>query len=200
MRHNRALHLRRGGLGLAFHLATVATVGIVFPFDRLAAAAGPPSELPAERSPIASIMDMRLADGGTLNGQIVDDLGRPWPGLAVVVYREGHVVGTAATDPNGEFSIAALRGGVHEVGTPNAACLVRLWVPGTAPPSAITRLMLVSSGTTVRGQRPPGPLGRGYERLKCWLADPLVVAGIVAVAVAIPVAIHNADQDRDSGS
>jgi hypothetical protein len=46
----------------------------------------------------------------------------------------------------------------------------------------------------------PGTLGRGYESLRHWLADPLVIGVIVAAAVAIPVAVHNARIDRDSGS
>jgi hypothetical protein len=35
--------------------------------------------------------------------------------------------------------------------------------------------------------------------MKRWLANPWVIGGIVAVAVAVPVALHNANRDEDEG-
>ena len=49
-------------------------------------------------------------------------------------------------------------------------------------------------GTPVCGSPVYGPGGR----IRNALANPLVVGGIAAAAIAIPVAIHNADDDPAS--
>jgi len=61
-------------------------------------------------------------------------------------------------------------------------------VPGTAPPAAQPGALLVAGKGPVRGQT--GPIGY-------WLGNPWVLAALVAVAVTVPVAIHNHRLDRN---
>ena len=42
----------------------------------------------------------------------------------------------------------------------------------------------------------PAPVPQGRTNLQMLLANPLVIAGVIATAVAIPVAIHNAGKDE----
>ena len=63
--------------------------------------------------------------------------------------------------------------------------------PETAPPAASKSALIVSSATTVRGQT---------TRVGSFIANPLVIASIVAAAVAIPVAINEYRKDHKSGS
>ncbi len=69
--------------------------------------------------------------------------------------------------------------------------IYRLWAPETAPPAAGKSALIVSDATAVRGQA---------TRLGQFLANPLVIAGIVATAVAVPVAVHEYRKDHKSGS
>lgn len=68
--------------------------------------------------------------------------------------------------------------------------MFRLWAANTAPAAARDSALLVVGDEQVLGQ----------GGMKYWLANPWVVAGIVAVAVAVPVAIHNRNQDRAPSS
>ena len=61
--------------------------------------------------------------------------------------------------------------------------------PGTAPPAANDRLLLVTESNVTRGQQ---PINR--------LVDPLLLGVIIAGAVAIPIAVRNSNNDRPSGS
>ena len=115
----------------------------------------------------------------------------------VMVQKPDGTVCLTTTDGNGEFQCLTLRGGVHHVICGRSGRVVRLWAAGTAPPSAGTQLMIVQTGETIRAQHEPGPILTHWESLKCHLTNPFIVGGIVAAAVAIPVAIHNANQDRD---
>ena len=75
---------------------------------------------------------------------------------------------------------------------------MRAWQANTGPPAAKTAVILVSGDRITRAQS-FGVYNRDTP-LKVWLTDPLVVAGIAAVAIAVPGAIHNYRQDRDTGS
>ena len=179
---------------------TAAVVGLTVPVAGLEAAEVAVAGSAAILSRTTSVIDVRLSSGGTLAGHVVDGSGRPVADIAVTVFRSGRRVGSGATRSDGSFTMIGLHGGVHQLEAGGARYSARLWTATAAPPAAISRIMVVHARDTVRGQLEPGPIGRGYERAKYWLADPLVVAGIVAVAVAIPVAVHNANSDRDSGS
>lgn len=191
----------RAVLGLGRSVAiTAAVVGLVIPVTGQAAARDRdpvPMEMASRRARVA---DVRLSDRGTLTGDVIDARGRPNAGIPVVVFRGGQLAGSGTTGRGGTFAVTGLSGGVHQLVVGGQRYSARLWTAAAAPPAAISRLALVRVDDTVRGQLEPGPIGRGYEKVKYWLADPLIVAGIVTAAVAIPIAVHNANIDRDSGS
>ena len=55
-------------------------------------------------------------------------------------------------------------------------------VPNTAPPAAQSAALLVSGSDVVRGQN---------GGLVYWLTNPWVLAGLIAAAIAIPIALNN---------
>ncbi|MFV1965106.1 MAG: carboxypeptidase-like regulatory domain-containing protein [Pirellulaceae bacterium] len=163
----------------------------------------PPSvRLPSVRLPVVGkVVDVGLRPGGTLVGRAVDSSGAPLTGALVTVKRASGEVATATTDSDGRFAVVGLRGGVYQVVAGEGCRIARLWSPGTAPPSASSRLLVVRQTETLLGQREAGPLLSSWERVKHWLANPWFAGGLVAAAVAIPVIVHNVDVDnKDSGS
>ena len=125
--------------------------------------------------------DVQLRDGGVLWGQVVDANGAARPETPVVLQQAGRTIATTMTDPGGNFSVEGLRGGTYEIVAAEACGLYRVWAPATAPPNAQGGALLVAGGEPLRGQA--GPIG-------FWLSNPWVLTGIVAVAVALPIAIH----------
>ena len=82
------------------------------------------------------------------------------------------------------FAFKGLQQGVYQVVAAKGHQAYRVWPEKIAPPSAQPGALIVAGNGTVRGQ-----LGmRGFRNL---LANPWVVAAIVATAIAVPVAIHN---------
>lgn len=166
----------------------------------------PPSLATAQSLPRAGrpspgqLLDVALSANGLLTGEIRDRHGSPLRSVELICQGARATQQRTRTDREGRFEFRGLRGGVYVMSTSAGTRAVRLWAPGTAPPAARTALRLVADSDVVRGQSPPGPLLAHCETLKCWFANPLVVSGVVAAAVAIPVAIHNANRDRDSGS
>ena len=135
--------------------------------------------------PAIAATDVALAAGGVLHGQVLDPQGQPQGKLAVRLVQKNEIVATATTDAQGKFAVADLRGGVYEVHAGASAGVYRLWAANTAPPVAQSSALLVDGQTAVRGQ---GGFG--------WLRNPWVIGGIVAAAIAIPIAVSN----HDSGS
>jgi hypothetical protein len=80
----------------------------------------------------------------------------------------------------------------------------RAWAPRTAPPSANRAILAVAREDSVRGQYAPpiaaAPAGPGpFGKTMNWISDhPLITAGIVATAIAVPVAIAADDDDPAS--
>jgi len=134
----------------------------------------------AAPAPTPAVVDIALADGGVLHGQVVDLQGSGTAGVPVSVRTQDREVTSATTTDQGRFSVQGLRGGVYQVATGQGQGVYRLWSAGTAPPSA-------QKDAIVYTQHGYGSRGA----LKMWLSNPLVVAGIVAVAVAVPVALAN---------
>ncbi len=131
--------------------------------------------------PGADAIDLELRPGGVLVGQVIDAHGVPQPATPVSVRLVGRELASTVTNRAGWFSVRGLRGGMYEVLAGRAGAAIRVWAPGTAPPTA-QRTALIVAGGAVRGQH--GPVGY-------WLCNPLIVGAIVAAAIAIPVAIHN---------
>jgi hypothetical protein len=155
---------------------------------QLAQAASPAvsSSTRSIESPQHAIRDIALADAGVFRGQVVDAQGQPRAQLPILVARRGEPVAKAQTDQNGRFAVEGLTGGMYEVHTPVSTDIYRVWTNGTAPPSAMTEAMITPDENLVRGQ------ARGGQALS-WLANPWVLAGIVAAAIAIPLALDDDD-------
>ncbi len=180
-------------------LVSLAVVGFCLPQTALAAGAS------VGRAPI--VVDVALTDGGVLYGQVVDPQGSALVKVPVLLRDRDRELARAVTDKNGYFAVRGLRGGVYQLATVGGQGMFRLWKPGSAPPASEQGALLIVQGDTVRGQcescgEPTCGAGcdscggaRGEpacgSRLAVWLANPWVVAGIVATAVAVPVAIHN---------
>jgi hypothetical protein len=143
-------------------------VGICVPELALAA---PPVANPA-------VVDVALSDGGVLHGQLVDLRGSSAAGVPVSVKTQNRQVVSTVTAKDGQFVVPGLRGGVYQVAAGDGQGVYRLWTAKAAPPSAQKNAIVFTQG--VFGGAP-----------KMLLANPVVVAGVVATAVAVPVAVVN---------
>jgi len=138
--------------------------------------------------------------GQTLQGQIVNDAGQGVAGVTVQL-SNGQQQWQAKSDSEGEFLLTGLHGGTYQFQVAGQTQAVRAWAAGTAPPHASQGILVVPATDVIRGQRVLSPKTNQFFRFtKQKLANPWVVAGIVATAVAIPVAIHNADDDDPPAS
>jgi len=140
----------------------------------------PEAALAAEQTPPPVVTDIALAEGGTLHGQLVDLRAGGVVGAPVSLRAQDREVATTTTKADGRFEVQGLRGGVYQVAAGQGNGIYRFWSPGTAPPAA-------QKGAIIYTQNGGGQGGG----LKMLLANPIVVAGIVATAVAVPVALNN---------
>ncbi len=125
------------------------------------------------------VADVALADGGTLHGQVLDLQGAGVAGVPVSLRTQNRDVTATTTAADGRFAVPNLQGGVYQVAAGQGQGIYRLWTAGTAPPSA-------HNGAIVYTQN-----GGGGGGLKMLLANPIVIAGVVATAIAVPVALNN---------
>jgi hypothetical protein len=139
----------------------------------------------------AVVDDVALAGGGRLEGLLLDPRRVPQSGVCVVLRRSGRQVGRFVTGRAGEFVMTGLRGGLYQLVTPRYSRLVRLWTPGTAPPSARQAAVLVVPHTVVRGQSP---------RPKRFSSDALLLGTIVTAGATIPWIINGSRSNDSSGS
>jgi hypothetical protein len=154
----------------------------------------PPSVLADE--PTNSHTDVALRSGGLLVGQVIDQQGAVKAGTVVSVkYADQEVVRTT-TDANGVFAAQGLRGGQYQLVTDDGISVCRLWAPNTAPPSARPAALVVSGTNVVRGQWGGGSMHQWIDWVK---AHPYITAGVVATAIAIPLAFAD-DDDEPAGS
>jgi hypothetical protein len=142
-------------------------------------------------TPRSLITDIALQPGSMLRGYLIHAAGQALANRSVEVFRDGQRVQSVYTGPEGQFIAGPLRGGVYRVSAAEISGVVRLWAPYTAPPGAKPQLWIVS-GPVSRAQMHPASTVMG---------SPLVVAGLVAAAVAIPVAMtSHGGEDLRSGS
>lgn len=140
-------------------------------------------------------VDVALHKDGLLIGQLVDASGKPSADATVRLTLADGRKAEAKTNADGGFAFKNVRG-VARLESDKTAQMVRSWTSEAAPPSATPAVLLVEGGEIARGQRYAGPIANGtVSHTKRLFANPLFVAGAVATAVAIPVAIHNADDD-----
>ncbi|HID77329.1 MAG TPA: carboxypeptidase regulatory-like domain-containing protein [Planctomycetaceae bacterium] len=133
--------------------------------------------------PSSPIADLMLHEGNTLVGQVVDAQGKPLADVPVSLRVAAGELAAGKTNAQGYFAFRGLRSGVYQIAIPAGVAMYRVWAPGTAPPAAQPGAMLVADGQTVRGQGCCqglfGFLGK----------HPLLTAGLIAAAIAIPIAI-----------
>jgi len=134
----------------------------------------------------AEPIDVALRPGGKLLGQVVDSQGTPRNQVAIKLMRHGRVVGEATTDKSGYFLMNNVQAGEYQLSAGENFGHFRFWASQSAPVSAQPGVLFVAGQGPVRGQ--DGPLGY-------WLSNPWLLAGIVAVAIAVPVAVHNSQND-----
>lgn len=149
------------------------------------------SPVSAAGAPIAAPRDVMLQDGGVLVGQIVDAQGSPVAMAPILLLSGDKEVARARSDQTGKFKVGGLKGGVYQVASAGRQGVYRLWAPRTAPPAAQRGLMVVSGENFVRAQSgASGPFG-GVGN---WVSNhPLMTAGAVAAAIAIPLALDDDD-------
>jgi hypothetical protein len=174
-------------------LAAIAVVGLCVP--TLPAAAQSPAAAPVANQNAAKplVRDVELGNGGLLVGRLLDANGRPLTDTEVTILSGESKLAETKSDADGVFAVSSLRGGVHQVVTPDTAQVCRLWTNGTAPPQSPTSIEVVASEDVVRGQYGPPPGNRMIKKAKVWATNPFVIGGVVAAAVAIPVALADDD-------
>jgi hypothetical protein len=163
---------------------TLASWTWVLPVHPLRAA--PPDSVPVPHiRPVPSIVDVALNGRGRLAGQLVDASGAALPGQTVAIQPvSGGEPFMTTSDANGRFALEAVRGGTYQVRTANAVVVCRCWTPGAAPPGASDQVLLVSGNTVQRGQYPAGEM-----------LTPMIIGALIAAAIAIPILIHNSQDD-----
>ncbi len=165
-------------------MVCLAVVGVCLP--QLALASTPQNgQMP--------VTDVQLRAGGVLVGQVVTPQNVAIPHTAVALYSAGQKLKVAKTDKSGYFAFRGLQSGVYQVAAAKSQGTYRVWTHSMAPPAARAQqgALIVAGQQTVRGQN-------GMRSIRNFLANPIVIAGIVATAIAVPVAIHNSN--RSSGS
>lgn len=170
--------LMRGTISFQRVAVCCAMVGLCLP--QMALAAGLPGQKPV-------VTDVQLHDGGTLYGRVVNADYRPVVREAVALSSGGRRIDSGQTNHDGYFAFEGLQSGVYQVTLAHGQGAYRVWARGTAPPSAPPQVLIVNGADTVRGQQ-------GMRTVRNFLSNPIVIAGIVATAVAVPVAIHNANK------
>ena len=173
--------------------AWLAVLGFCLPMTSVA------GDVPAPVRTGGAIADVALAPGGVLVGRVVDAQGQPTPAILVSIHHSNREVARTTSDQNGTYVFHGLQGGVYHIVSGKGTRICRLWAAQTAPPSAQDSLFIVSNPNAVLAQWETGSFGAFLENAKCTLTNPLVIGGIIAASVAIPVAIHNS-KDSPSGS
>ncbi len=175
--------------------AGVTTVAMVFQPQMLVAGesttvAPMPVKLNAQRP-----ADIVLQDQGVLVGRIVDSKGLAVANSPVSLQTGGKEVARVVSDDMGRFRATGLKGGVYQVASTGQQGVYRLWAPQTAPPAAAKGLSLVSQPVeVVRGQFGGAGGGNPFSTAGQWIAEhPIITAGAVAAAIAIPIAVDDDD-------
>jgi hypothetical protein len=140
--------------------------------------------------PAPAILDVALADGGVLHGQVINAQGAGAAGMPVYIRTQDRDVAAATTAADGGFAVQGLKGGVYQVSTLQGHGIYRLWSPGTAPPVAQNGAILYTQSSAVDSNVVHYTQNGDGGGLKMLLTNPIVIAGIVATAVAVPVALN----------
>ncbi len=151
----------------------------------------------AAKNRTSSILDVKLHSEGLLVGQLFSNSGTPLVGTEVTLSMVNGMGAKAITNEQGGFAFSGVSGAVH-LSSDQVSRTVRVWQHDAAPPNAAPAVLLVQQDELTRGQHHSPLANNIVKRTKRLMANPLIVAGIVGTAVAIPVAIHNNDDDPAS--
>lgn len=141
------------------------------------------------------IKDIELSKNGTLYGKIYTPQGVVVPNAVVQLRYQGTTIAAAKSNETGQFAIANVRGGAHEivVGTLNNP--VRLWANGAAPAKALSGVVVSVDQTIVRGQdhyHDGTGAASGFG-----LLDVITLATVGAAVGALVISIDNNDKLDD---
>jgi hypothetical protein len=136
------------------------------------------------------IHDIRLDLQGTLHGKLIDLEGRPVIEETLELIREGQTITRAISGQDGQFRFAQVAGGIYQIRFGSSMVVCRVWTDAAAPPVAKSQLIVLEAAPVVRGQQPVSEIFR----------NPLFIGLLVAAAIAIPVAVHQSQGDKPSGS
>jgi hypothetical protein len=168
-------------------LGALACAGMLLPPSW--ANAGEPVVSPSRVNSALAIEDVALGDNQSFQGVVLAENGQSMANTEVVISQLGREVARTTTDESGRFGFQGLRSGLHLARAGQGGSLFRFWAAGTAPPHARRNVTLVDR-VTVRGQRP-------FREL--FTSNAFILTGIVVAAIAIPIAVHDARNDK-SGS
>ena len=139
------------------------------------------------------VKDVQLDARGSLRGVVVDAQGKRQAAAKLTLSRVDRPAERTVleTREDGQFATLPIKPGVYRLETSEGVIGCRLWSSTAAPPSASKSLLVVNDTEVVRGQRPIREL---------FYSDPLLMAGVVAAAIAIPIAVHKSRDDAPEGS
>lgn len=164
------------------HLALVATTCVSVSMPQLATAGK--SVAQADVSINRKVEDVVLKDGA-LRGALVDEAGRGVGDAPVLIGQNGKRVAELRTDAQGRFEFKGAKVGTYQVVSHGAAGSYRVWNATQAPEAAKQGIIHTVDPEVARGARHGGLLG--------FLANPIVLAGVIAAAIAIPLALDDDD-------
>jgi len=175
--------------GLKCWAIWTAALGMVGPWSTVQATCA------AANGSAATITDVELGTGGTLDGQISAVEDEPRTERLVTISRGDEVIAETLSDADGRFRVTGLKGGIYFVSSDGIGKYVRLWTADSAPPIAATNLELLQGDHVVRGQGCTDGASCTSSGSRCRPLLPWIIAGGVAAAIAIPLAL-----DDDDGS
>lgn len=98
------------------------------------------------------VADVSLAEGGRVQGSVVDSEGHPIRGARVEIRFGTRKVARVQTDHRGQFEVSGLKAGPHLIVSGDEAALVRFWGQSTAPPKSRDSILMVQGSPVVRAQ------------------------------------------------
>jgi hypothetical protein len=136
------------------------------------------------------VRDIRLNQDHSFEGRLLDLEGEPVAGKLLRLQQSGREITRTTSRDDGQFRFRKVPAGLCQIRFDDYAVTCRVWTTKAAPPVAKDQLIVLAEPPTVRGQQPASAL----------LYNPLVYGTLIAAAIAIPIAVHNSNDDKPSGS
>ncbi len=166
---------------LRFLATIIATVSLLVQPAFIAAQQNSAADLPTIRFAF-TVRDVVANDRGMFSAKVVSANGAPLGSQSVSLQRDNQIIATALSESNGNVTFPGLDTGLYELNVGTSIQYVRLWRPATAPPSAISSLLLVKGQDVERAQ----------QNFCCSLLgqEPIMIGVLIAAGIAIPLAVH----------